>query len=282
MPGRTVRLVREAKERNLFKKLPAGRVKSDALLLLELCVLPRRRAEALHALEELGGELRDMGKRERQAMAACVGLVNGARLCPTKEELRREAKPPRPHEAQRVRELQNAAAAKKPYVFKPPTTVAGDPDRHPWHGLVARRPSFTEFATGVGMFAACFQEAGAQVVCMIEPRNEAMALARQNVPGVNLHLDSVFDVDPVDLPWSHGIGGGPECQPFSVAGQQRAWADNRAYTLLRSLHIAAVMQPWWCWIENVRALETVQGGRVWRLVQDIAQMVGFKIRLSQE
>ena len=73
----------------------------------------------------------------------------------------------------------------------------------------------------------------------------------------------------------------PECQPFSKAGQQKAWADSRSYTMLRTLHLAAVMQPWWVWLENVKAIEEVKDGRVWTVIQEIARAIGYSVRLRQ-
>lgn len=249
------------------------------LLLLELCSKKEWRPAALRAIEQLAKGASDEEGRRKQAVGMCAALVPGMKRLPSRAEIRDAAQPVQPGEEQQVSDLR-AAAAKPPYLYEPPVTVAGAPDRHPWDGLVGVRPSFTEFAAGVGMFAACFQAAGAEVECLIEPRESAMRLARENVPSATRCLRSVMEVDPADLVWTHGIGGGPECQPFSVAGRQLAWQDDRAYTMLRTLHVAAVMQPWWVWIENVRAIATVKEGRVWALIKAVAEMAGFVVQLD--
>jgi site-specific DNA-cytosine methylase len=52
--------------------------------------------------------------------------------------------------------------------------------------------------------------------------------------------------------------------------------------MLRTLHVAAVMQPWWVWIENVRAITTVKEGRVWALIKTVAEMTGFVVQLDHD
>jgi site-specific DNA-cytosine methylase len=51
--------------------------------------------------------------------------------------------------------------------------------------------------------------------------------------------------------------------------------------MLRTLHLTAVMQPWWVWLENVKAIEQVKNGRVWVVIKEIAQAVGYVVRLRQ-
>ena len=278
---RTAKLVWEAQQRQQFKPLASGADKPEVLWLLELCANKSRRPDALGALEELVARKVDAAARQREAVGRCARLVPDAELRPTAAQIKAGASPPTADEADRVREIR-AAMRTPPYLFSPPVTTPGAPDRHPWDGLVGVKPSFTEVACGVGMFAACFHAAGADVQCLIEPRDSAMRLAKINVPSASRCLRSITEVDPADIGWTHGIGGGPECQPFSVAGMQLAWADSRAYTMIRTLHVAAVMQPWWVWIENVQAITTVKEGRVWRLIKGIAELAGFEVQLNKD
>ena len=63
---------------------------------------------------------------------------------------------------------------------------------------------------------------------------------------------------------------------------QLAFEDDRAYTLIRVLHIAAVQQPWYCWIENVSNLCVIKGGRVWAAVRAMAKLAGYHVTWSDE
>lgn len=280
--GWVSKLVSEAKERGAFKDLPNGRVKADTVWLLELCEDETRRPAAIQALAWIG-DARERKKSARPRVVQHCRSMLGDRARWKQEEGEGEhaqVEPVRASEGDRV-ELLKAVVKSRPYVYEPPTTVAYAPDRHPWHGQVDEM-TFMEFAAGIGVFAACFVAAGMRCECLAEPKVEARERAAELCGGVRVQIDSAMDVDPADLPWVHGLVGGPECQPFSVAGKGRAFADERAYTLIRALHIAAVMQPWWVWMENVKAIESAQDGHVWKVVQGIAAGSGFKIRLTQE
>ena len=58
------------------------------------------------------------------------------------------------------------------------------------------------------------------------------------------------------------------------------WKDDRAYTLIRTLHVAAVMQPWCCWLENVKNILHVHEGRVWKAVVSMARGAGYRIKVD--
>ena len=273
------KLVGEAKDRQLFKELATGKEKSRMLWLLELCAVPDRRPHAIQAIAWMGEQSRSGIGRRPQVVMECKDVLGGE--VQWKQEWDAgSVQPVQRHEHERVKLLRQVVRS-EPYVYDPPVTKAYAPDRHPWHGYVGE-VKFMEFAAGIGVFAACFAQAGAACDCVAEPRAQARARAVKNCGGVRVELHSVMEVDPGDLGWVHGLVGGPECQPFSVAGKGRAFRDDRAYTLLRTLHIAAVMQPWWVWMENVKAIETVQDGHVWNVIQAIAEGSGYEIRLEQE
>ena len=166
------------------------------------------------------------------------------------------------------------------YEFKPAVTEPVVPDRHPWHGLVGK-PTFTEISAGIGVFASCFQAAGAKCVCMVEPVPAALHFAKKNCRDTGDVPFGLEDKEPGDFQWTHGIVGGPECQPFSSAGLQRGWEDDRSYTMIRTLHLTAEMKPWWVWLENVSAIESVAGGKVWQTIKGTAEELGYKVKLQQ-
>ena len=271
-------LVAAAKTRQSFKPLPSGAAKSDALWLLELAVVDSFRPAVVHAFEWIASHRLSGAQGLAQATQACKSALPDV-LWQATADKRPKGRPVQEEEKawlQRIEEAQRT----RPYQYTPVATEPVLPDRHPWDGLVYP-PTFTEISAGIGTFAACFQAAGAKCVRLVEPVSSSYYFADRNCPGVPGGPAALEDVDPADFGWSHGIVGGPECQPFSAAGQQKAWGDSRSYTMLRTLHLAAVMQPWWVWLENVKAIETVKEGRVWKVIKEIAQSIGFVVRLRQ-
>jgi hypothetical protein len=269
-------LTAEARGMAMFKGADSA---TDVVLLLEMCPLPHRKSEAVQALEFL--LLSHSGAaRMNEAVRSCSGEVSGMEMRKTRAQMR-EAAPVREGEFARAAELKRAMKT-QPFCFAPPITEPGDPDRHPWDGLVGVNPSFTDFSGGIGSMAACFADAGFEVVAVSAVGNRRR-LVQQNAPRAVITGDWL-SVDPVDVRWSHGIGIGcsPASQPFSRGGKQLAWADDRAYGVLKTLHLIAVVQPRWCHMEVAQAFETADGGRVWSLLQAVAKAVGFVARLRKD
>lgn len=272
------RLVAEAKARGGFKDLPGGAPKSDAVWLLELAAVDSQRSAVVQAFEWLASQRLQGALGIAQATRACQHALTDVQWQGPPDR-RPRGEPVRDDEKEWLQRIEEAQRT-KPYEYTPVTTEPIVPDRHPWDGLVYQ-PTFTEISAGIGTFAACFRAAGARCIKLVEPVASAFYFASRNCDGTSGGPSALEDTDPADFAWSHGIVGGPECQPFSVAGAQGAWADSRSYTMLRTLHLTAVMQPWWVWLENVKAIEQVKNGRVWVVIKEIAQAVGYVVRLRQ-
>ena len=266
-----------AKTRKLFKPLPRGAEKSDTLWLLELASDKAYRSAVAEVFR---------WRAERRA--DCDGVLGSAidtckKSLPSvdwrNEGCKGDLRPVQPEEKDWQHRIVRAQKS-NPYEFKPAVTEPVVPDRHPWHGLV-EKPTFTEISAGIGVFAACFQAAGANCVCMVEPVPGSLRFAKKNCRDTSDEPLGLEDKEPGDFQWTHGIVGGPECQPFSSAGRQRGWEDDRSYTMIRTLHLAAVMKPWWVWLENVKAIESVAEGKVWQTIKGIAEELGYKVKLQQ-
>ena len=59
-------------------------------------------------------------------------------------------------------------------------------------------------------------------------------------------------------------------------------SKTRAYTLIRILHVAAVQQPWYVWVENVSNILVIKEGKVWQAIQAMAKLAGFHLSWSDE
>ena len=270
-------LVAAAKTRKLFKPLPRGAEKSDTLWLLELASDKAYRSAVAEVF-----------RWRAEKRADCDGVLGSAidtckKSLPSvdwrNEGCKGDLRPVQPEEKDWQHRIVRAQKS-NPYEFKPAVTDPVKPDRHPWHGLVDK-PTFTEISAGIGVFAACFQAAGANCVCMVEPVPGSLRFAKKNCRDTSDKPFGLEDKEPGDFQWTHGIVGGPECQPFSSAGRQRGWEDDRSYTMIRTLHLAAVMKPWWVWLENVKAIESVAEGKVWQTIRGIAEELGYKVKLQQ-
>jgi hypothetical protein len=272
-------LVAEATNEANFKPLPSGDDKGSGLYLLEMCVDPLRRQEAILALRQLRPAVASGEQTLVNALVECGSNLEGVTLCEDHSSWMQRA--PSATESERASMEEAVVASATPVKhFVPATTSAGKPCRHPWDGFLGQ-VTFGELSAGIGMFAACFEAAGAVCSYLVEPDVEMRGRAARVCRGRVLQYDSLMAVDPADLPWVHVLVAGTECQPFSKRGHRAAWGDDRAYTLIRAIHVAAVQQPWLCWFENVANILSLHEGRVLEAIEGMAEAAGFVLRVEE-
>ena len=267
----------ESRVRALFKPLgAAGREKSVEIWLLELCSMKHRRHEALKALQWRAEKRQSFRSNMDSVFELCKGNVPEGVIRSSTRFVVEPSRGPGSVEEEQWQTRLSEWVKQPAYTFQPPTTERAAPSRHPWDG--AFDVTFGEFATGIGIFAACFRKAGARCAWMMEPTSSVQC-ALQMCPETKSVYAMAEEVDPADLEWVHVMVGGPECQPFSLASRNPlGWQDDRSYTFIRAVHMIAVQLPWLAMIENVEAVLTAEGGQVWTLIKGTLEAVGYVVR----
>jgi hypothetical protein len=267
----TMELEREARRQHRFEDW--DRTKGTAVWLLELAASRAWRQEALDALKRLpnpraavplGQAVRALIQSDGPVILQGRG-ANGESVAPSGSEEREWL------------ERLNRAQANVPYAYEPVETERGRPMRAPYEGSPSRL-TVGEFAVGVGCFLACARAAGMQPMWMADSDREALRLAGQNCPEVPMVFGDLSEVDPTQLPWCHVLVGGACCQPFSKAGKQLGFEDDRAYSTIRMLHNVAAVRPWFAVSENVENLLHIHGGKDWDLVAHIFGLLGYGVQ----
>jgi DNA (cytosine-5)-methyltransferase 1 len=138
---------------------------------------------------------------------------------------------------------------------------------------VARVGSFCSGIGGLDMGAA--DALGGTHAWFAESDPGASAVLAARFPGVPNHGDlTSFDwsrAEPVDI-----VCMGFPCQPFSAAGLQLGTADERhLFPAIVAALEAMPALPRAVVIENVPRLVTIEGGSVWRMVQDELMRLGY-------
>jgi len=103
--------------------------------------------------------------------------------------------------------------------------------------------------SGIGGFALAAQWAGIETVAFCEIDNECINVLNKNFPAIPKHRD-IRDLDGKQYEGIDIITGGYPCQPFSVAGMQKAAKDNR-HLWPEMLRIITQAKPTWAICENV-------------------------------
>ncbi len=132
--------------------------------------------------------------------------------------------------------------------------------------------------TAIDLFAGCgglscgFEQAGWSVFQAYEANSNAAMLYNLNLKGhcatEKLSINTIFP--KCDL-----ILAGPPCQPFSVAGNQRAEFDDRDCVPI-FLQAIRTSKPRFAVMENVANLKLGHAGYIDRIVSEIEQL-GYKV-----
>lgn len=106
--------------------------------------------------------------------------------------------------------------------------------------------------SGIGGFALAAQWAGIETVGFCEIEEFPQKVLQKNFPDIPIHKD-INDLNGEDYAGIDIITGGFPCQPFSVAGNQKAQEDNR-HLWPQMFRVISQAEPTWVICENVYGL----------------------------
>ncbi len=103
--------------------------------------------------------------------------------------------------------------------------------------------------SGIGGFALAAQWAGIETMAFCEIDKECRKVLDKHWPEIQKHID-IKDLDGNEYAGIDIITGGYPCQPFSVAGSQKAHEDDR-HLWPEMYRVIAQAKPTWVICENV-------------------------------
>ena len=81
-----------------------------------------------------------------------------------------------------------------------------------------------------------------------------------------LTLKDIHDIDVIDIPKMNILTSGFPCQPFSIAGEQRGFMDERSNTFWKLVEIIKYHKPDVVVFENVKNLQSHDEGRTFAVI----------------
>ena len=127
--------------------------------------------------------------------------------------------------------------------------------------------TFIDLFAGLGGFHLALQELGHKCVFASELKDDLRKLYELNFPGTPI-LGDITKIKPEQIPPHDIICGGFPCQPFSQAGKQQGFKDekNRGNLFDYICAIAQHHHPKYIFLENVANLKGHDKGNTWEVI----------------
>jgi DNA (cytosine-5)-methyltransferase 1 len=127
---------------------------------------------------------------------------------------------------------------------------------------------------GVGGICQGFINAGMQISWANEYDHNACITYSSNF-NHQLYEKDVWLLDPEELDKIDILVAGFPCQPFSIAGHKKGFEDERGNHFFRIMHYVEVLQPKVIFLENVRNLQSHDGGRTFNTIMSLIMAKGY-------
>jgi DNA (cytosine-5)-methyltransferase 1 len=97
---------------------------------------------------------------------------------------------------------------------------------------------------------------------------------------VKLTKRNLIDIDDVDIPASNILTAGFPCQPFSIAGMQKGFDDERSNVFWKILSIIKHNNPNIVILENVKNLQSHDNGNTFKIIVENLHKLNYHIKYS--
>lgn len=129
--------------------------------------------------------------------------------------------------------------------------------------------------SGIGGIDLGFQQAGFEIAFAIETDREACKTYRANFKDGNLIEADIRNVDSKSLMKVDVLTAGFPCQPFSVCGKQRGFADQRGNLFFEIMRIVDSLDCPAIFLENVANLTKHDHGQTFKVICDELKSRGY-------
>ena len=131
---------------------------------------------------------------------------------------------------------------------------------------------------GIGGIELAFAQAGCCISWAIENDAACCKTYRHNFPKATLPESDIRSVDEKSLPKVDVITAGFPCQPFSIAGKQRGFADPRGNLFYEVGRFVSYHRPRFLFLENVPNLIEHDEGKTFLVIHNVLSKLDYSIR----
>ena len=136
--------------------------------------------------------------------------------------------------------------------------------------------TFIDLFSGIGGFHTGCATAGGKCL-MASDINEAANKTYYENYGIQPRGD-IYEIESCTIPNFDLLCAGFPCQPFSQVGQRGGLNDKRGQLIFEILRILKDKQPKSFILENVKGLQSIEGGKVLQFIIEELDSVGYDVK----
>ncbi len=137
---------------------------------------------------------------------------------------------------------------------------------------------FIDLFAGTGAFSYIMEKHGHKCVFANDMIKESQQIYEINNNNTVFLLEDINGVNVNEIPKHDILCGGFPCQPFSIAGLQRGFADTRSNAFWKVVEILKTHKPRIIILENVKNLVTHDNCNTFKIIQKNLTKLGYKIK----
>ncbi len=132
--------------------------------------------------------------------------------------------------------------------------------------------------SGIGGIDIAFQQAGFEIKWAVENDAACCRTYRHNLKDTLLFEEDIRVINPSELCNVDIITAGFPCQPFSVAGKQQGFSDERGHLFYEIEKFISAYKPRFLFLENVPNLMEHDNGKTFNLIHNVLSELDYSIR----
>lgn len=134
---------------------------------------------------------------------------------------------------------------------------------------------------GTGAFSYAFSKVGLfECVFANDQDKNSKEIFKLNHPNTKFKLKNLNDIKVEKIPKHDILCGGFPCQPFSIAGEQKGFNDERSNVFWKILEILDYHKPNFVILENVKNLISHDKGNTFKIIMNKLEERGYFIKTS--
>lgn len=139
---------------------------------------------------------------------------------------------------------------------------------------------FIDLFAGTGAFSYVLKKHNFKCVFSNDMEKSSETIYKLNFPKCNYVLDNLNNIDVNVIPKHDILCGGFPCQPFSIAGKQKGFDDERANVFWKIMEIVDKHNPQVLILENVKNLLTHDNKKTFETIKKEIENRGYYIKYS--